>query len=176
MTISIRHAEPDDAPAIHRILSGPHAIWGTLNMPFRRVGDIRARLQDVPEHRYWVVACVGSDAGAELVGSAHLSVCNPPRRRHVGSLALAVRDDWHNKGVGSALLTALINLADNWLNLTRLELVTWVDNTHALSLYQHFGFVIEGTCRAFAYTDGKYLDAHTMARVRLPGESAPPVS
>ena len=32
---------------------------------------------------------------------------------------MSVRDDWHGRGVGTALLAAAIDLADNWLNYTR---------------------------------------------------------
>jgi putative acetyltransferase len=41
---------------------------------------------------------------------------------------MAVRDDWQGKGVGTALMEAALDLADNWLNLTRIELRVYVDN------------------------------------------------
>jgi hypothetical protein len=40
--VSIRHAEPDDAEAIHRILSSPLASAGTLRLPLQSVEGIRA--------------------------------------------------------------------------------------------------------------------------------------
>jgi L-phenylalanine/L-methionine N-acetyltransferase len=43
--------------------------------------------------------------------------------------------DWIQKGVGRARLDAIIDLADNWLNLTRLGLFVFTDNTHAVRLY-----------------------------------------
>ncbi len=63
-------------------------------------------------------------------------------------------------------MKALIDAADNWLNLSRLELTVFTDNEPALKLYQNLGFVIEGTHKKFAFRDGEYIDAHTMARVR----------
>jgi putative acetyltransferase len=48
--------------------------------------------------------------------------------RHVGSIGMAVRDDWQGKGVGTALMEAALDLADNWLNLTRIELRVYTDN------------------------------------------------
>jgi putative acetyltransferase len=78
---------------------------------------------------------------------------------------MAVRDDRQRRGVGTALLRAAIELADGWLNYQRLELTVYTDNLAALHLYRKFGFTIEGTCRAYAFRDGTYVDAYAMARL-----------
>jgi putative acetyltransferase len=46
---------------------------------------------------------------------------------------MAVRDDWQGKGVGTALMEAALDLADNWLNLTRIELTVYVDNAAGIA-------------------------------------------
>ena len=79
---------------------------------------------------------------------------------------MAVRDDWHGKGAGTALMGAAVDLADRWLNLTRLELDVYIDNEPAIRLYKKFGFVIEGTLVDYAYRDGQFVDTYTMARLR----------
>jgi len=79
---------------------------------------------------------------------------------------MAVRDDWQGKGVGTALMQAAIDLADNWLNLTRLELEVFVENTPAIRLYEKCGFTVEGTLVDFAFRDGQYVDTYIMARLR----------
>jgi putative acetyltransferase len=86
--------------------------------------------------------------------------------RHVGSIGMAVRDDWQSKGVGTALMEAALDLADNWLNLTRVELRVYLDNSAAVALYERFGFEIEGTHRRLAFRNGEYVDAYSMARMR----------
>ncbi len=78
---------------------------------------------------------------------------------------MAVRDDWQGKGVGTALMEAALDLADNWLNLTRIELRVYVDNAAAIALYEKFGFEVEGTHRRLAFRDGEYVDSYSMARV-----------
>ena len=40
------------------------------------------------------------------------------------------------------------------------------ENPPAMRLYKKLGFEIEGTHRKYAFRDGAYVDAHTMARVR----------
>ena len=79
---------------------------------------------------------------------------------------MAVRDDWQGKGVGTALMEAVLDLADNWLNLTRVELTVYTDNAAGIALYKKFGFEIEGTHRRYAFRNGEYADAYSMARIR----------
>jgi L-phenylalanine/L-methionine N-acetyltransferase len=62
----------------------------------------------------------------------------------------------------------VIDLADNWLNLSRLELSVYPDNEPAIKLYKKFGFQVEGTQIGSAFRDGQFLDTLMMARVRLP--------
>jgi putative acetyltransferase len=77
---------------------------------------------------------------------------------------MAVRDDWHGRGVGTALLAAVVDLADNWIGYSRLELTAYTDNAAALALYRRFRFEIEGTARGYALRDGELVDAYLMAR------------
>lgn len=79
---------------------------------------------------------------------------------------MMVRDDWQDKGAGSALMRAAVDLADKWLNLSRLELEVYTDNEPAIRLYKKFGFVIEGKLVSYAYRDGQYVDTYAMARLR----------
>ena len=157
----VRRTEPDDYEALHRIFSGPRAVSGTLQMPFPQ-----AKTTPPAARRG---ACATSEPTAcvedEVVGS--LGLKNPPTRwrtRHVATIGMAVRDDWQGRGVGTALMEAALDLADNRLNLTRVELTVYTDNAAAIALYEKFG--IEGTHRRYALRDGEYVDAYSMARVR----------
>jgi putative acetyltransferase len=67
--------------------------------------------------------------------------------------------------VGTALMEAGIDLAENWLNLRRIELEVFVDNTPAIKLYEKRGFEIEGTLHDYAFRDGEYVDSYIMARL-----------
>ena len=161
--VSVRHAEPEDYEAMHRIMSGPKAAAGTLQLPLQSAEAWRKRLAEPPEGLFLLVACVEG----EVVGNLGLETHpNRPRIRHAGSLGMAVRDDWQGKGVGTALMGAALDLADNWLNLRRIELSVYVDNSAAVALYKRFGFEIEGTHRRYAFRDGEYVDAYSMARIR----------
>jgi putative acetyltransferase len=161
--ITIRRAEAGDAHAIHATFSTPKAMAGTLQLPFPTVEMWRKRLSDVPADDFILVA----EVGGNVVGNLGLHLASKsPRRRHAGAIGMSVRDDWHNRGVGSALLAAAVDLADNWLNYTRLELTVYTDNAAAVALYRKFGFEIEGTLKWYAFRGGRMIDAYTMARVR----------
>jgi putative acetyltransferase len=160
---TIRRPEPADFEAVRRIFDGPKAIWGTLQLPYPSAEMWRKRLAEPADGYYGLLAC----AGEEVVGELGL-LTNPtrPRRKHAAKLFMCVRDDWQGKGVGTALMQAAVDMADKWLNLARLELEVFVDNEPAVRLYKKFGFVTEGTLTAFAYRDGGYVDAYSMARLR----------
>ncbi|MBN1565512.1 MAG: GNAT family N-acetyltransferase, partial [Anaerolineae bacterium] len=85
---------------------------------------------------------------------------------HVADLGMMVHADYQGRGVGSALMVAALDLAENWLNISRIELTVYTDNAVAIALYEKFGFEIEGTLRDYAFRGGKYSDTYLMARLR----------
>jgi len=160
--VVIRHSEPEDYRAVHLVYSSPNAMAGTLGLPFSPEQDWREKLSGRRDDSVTLVACVDG----EIVGHLTLMVYMDPRTRHSGHFGIAVRDDWRGKGVGAELMRAALDLADNWLSLTRLDLRVYVDNTSAIALYERFGFEREGTHRRFAFRNGEYVDAHVMARLK----------
>lgn len=163
MRITVRHAEPGDFEALREIHAQPKAVWGTLQLPFPSAEKWRKRVQEMPEGKHFLVACLDD----EIVGALVLwQETRTPRRRHAGGLGMAVHDRWQGQGVGNALMEAAIEMADNWLNLLRLELSVFVDNDPAIRLYRKWGFKTEGTWEKYAFRDGRYVDAYCMARIR----------
>lgn len=170
----IRRAEPSDAAGIALTFRSRQASLGTLQNPYPSVAQWTERLSRNAVHNYVLVAL----AADEIVGHAGLHGSENPRRAHAWGLGMSVRDDWHNRRVGTRLMEALIDLADNWLGALRIELTVYVNNEHALKLYRRFGFEIEGTHRAYSLRNGQYTDTYAMARLhphppRLPGGSTP---
>lgn len=163
MNITIRRVEPTDYEAMQKLFDGPQVVWGTLQLPFPSVEMWRKRLAEPPEGAFGLVACVEN----EIVGQLTIHT-NPsrPRRRHAGGIGMAVRDDFQGKGVGTAILRAATDMADNWLNILRLELEVYTDNKPAVRLYKKCGFEIEGTLKRHSFRAGQYVDVYTMARFK----------
>jgi putative acetyltransferase len=161
--IGVRHAEAPDADALHAIFTDPDVMHWLIDVPYVPQTQTRRQVVELPDGRYMLVAC----SGDEVVGALGFGVSAAPRVRHVGRLGpIAVARAWQGCGVGSALMRAATDLADNWLNLVRLELLVIEGNDAAIGLYRRFGFEIEGTLRAFGFQAGRYVDVHTMARLR----------
>ncbi len=161
--ITVRHVTAEDCSAVARIFAGQKVLRGTFQLPFPSADLWRTRLKEPEPGVIHLVAC----REAEVIGILGIHT-NPnlPRRRHAARLGMAVRDDCQGCGVGSALLAAAVDLADNWLNLVRLELEVYIDNEPAVRLYRKFGFEIEGTLRQFAFLDGVFVDGYQMSRLR----------
>lgn len=160
--IIIRALEPGDLPELTEAWNQPNAYAGTLQLPYTSV-DARqkrsagasanlTRLVAVIEGK--VIGCIGLERFAN-------------RRSHAGQFGLAVHDAYAGRGAGTALISAVIDLADNWLNLKRLELSVYADNARAIALYERFGFEREGVNRAYAWRNGAFVDSLAMARLRL---------
>src|SRR5688572_23573463 len=159
--IEVRAAELSDVEALTRIYADRNAYSQTLQLPFQGLELWRKRLATNDDTQITLVASVAG----KVVGNLGLTRLTRPRRAHVGVIGMGVRDDWQGKGVGSALMQAVLDLADNWLGLRRLELRVYADNARAIALYRKFGFELEGTHRAYAIRNGVYVDSLSMARL-----------
>jgi len=62
-------------------------------------------------------------------------------------------------------MARLLDWADNWAGVLRVELVVHADNERAQALYRNMGFVEEGRMQAYAMKNGRYVDAIAMARL-----------
>jgi len=159
-SLEIRRAEISDAAQIQRVHSGAGAYAGTMQLPYPSVDMWHERLTQPDPNRYLLVGLVDG----VIVGCAGLHLEANMRRRHVASLGITVADDFVGQGVGTALMAELLNLADNWLHILRIELMVFTDNASGIALYRKFGFEIEGTHRADVLRDGKLVDGYSMAR------------
>ncbi len=161
--VVIRRAEPSDAADLRAVMAMPRAQSMTLQLPHPSVGEWQERLDEPPEGFRLLVACLGEESG-RVVGSIGLGVSTRERTRHCGSIGMAVHDDWQGRGIGTRLLEAALDLADNWLQVRRLELEVCADNGPAVALYERVGFEVEGTCRGRVFRGGQFVDTLVMAR------------
>ncbi|WP_322102339.1 GNAT family N-acetyltransferase [Paraburkholderia sp. J41] len=169
--VRVRAAEADDAEAMAALMNHPSVRPGTLSHGYRTGEAVRAWLASQKAGSMTVVA----EYAGQLVGQSELRA-HDGRRAHCGSLGISVDEAYHGRGVGSLLLAALLDAADNALGLRRVELQVFANNTRALALYHKFGFVVEARARAGAIADGALRDVLHMARLVDAPAFAPPVN
>jgi L-phenylalanine/L-methionine N-acetyltransferase len=162
--VTLRRATVADAEALAVLMADEAVYAGVLQMPYPTADMWRKRLEPQATDNFSLhLIAVASGA---VVGSAGISVQgSTPRRRHAGWLGMTVAAEWQGKGIGTFLMDALLDWADNWAGLMRIELTVYTDNARAIALYEKAGFAHEGTHRAYALRAGRFVDAHAMARL-----------
>lgn len=160
----IRAVEPEDFRALKAVYEQPRAYFSTLQMPYQTCDMWRQRLAN-PRDGFWSLAACIDDLP---IGHIALSIPGNSRMRHSGHIGMAVHDDYAGRGIGEWLMRSVLDIADNWLNLMRVELTVYADNQRAQRLYERNGFEAEGRLRRYAFRDGEFVDAIAMARLRQP--------
>lgn len=104
--------------------------------------------------------------GDRIVGDATLHFNHGPKR-HIGELRIFLAKDFRNRGLGSKMFLALIDLAKRH-NLYMLEGEVVADQTHIIKAFQNAGFIVKCIFEDYFITpDGELHDlAHLILRLR----------
>jgi len=160
--VIIRAMEPADALGVSALLGRIGTVEGTLQIPDAALATRLEFLQRVEPQDCKLVAV----AGGQIVGSAGLhTVQTSLRRRHVRLLGIGLAPEWQGRGLGRRMITRLLDWADNWAGVLRVELHVHADNPRAIALYRRLGFVEEGRHVGYALKGGQYVDSFSMARL-----------
>ena len=160
--ITLERFSESHIDGVTALYNEPAITRQVLQMPFQSIEIWRQRLASDNER---LVKLVALHQGA-VIGNIGLEQFSRIRRSHAGNIGMAVAVQWQGKGVGSKLLAAALDVADNWMNLQRVELSVYADNEAAIGLYRKFGFETEGLFRDYAVRDGRLVDTLSMARLR----------
>ncbi|CAH0528886.1 GNAT family N-acetyltransferase [Vibrio hippocampi] len=162
MNIIIRPTEVADAKGISELYSQPKAQRETLQLPLPSTALWQERLSNIPQGLYSYVA----ELDGKIVGNIGFEHSQRPRTAHCASFGIGVHDEYHGMGIGSQLIETILELADNWLNVLRIQIEVTVDNKAAIALYSKYGFEIEGEAQYSVYRDGDYVSTYYMARIK----------
>jgi L-amino acid N-acyltransferase YncA len=160
--VKIRDAVPSDAAAIAAIYNqGIVDLIATLETeertPEERLRWLAAR---GPRHPVLVAELDGA-----IVGWGSLNQFNPRTAYDfVADFSVYVERPWRGKGVGGALLRALIARAKQ-LGYHKLVLAAFPWNAGGMALYQKCGFRTVGIYKEQGLLDGKWVDTIIMEKV-----------
>lgn len=159
--LELRPPLPEDADALWRIARERGVMETTMGLASRPRTDYVERIEEPSPDQHTLVAVLDG----EVAGWGGLTV-RRGRQRHAADLGLAVSTARQRQGIGTALLTALLELADDWLGLRRIELTVLTGNDGARALYERHGFEVEGRLRGYVAGEGALRDVWVMGRLR----------
>ncbi len=166
MVFSVRPIQTEDAAQINAIRRMPGVFENMLALPSEREKRTEDFIANLGLDNHEFVAVTETPQGEKVIGMAGLTVNASPRLRHSATLGIFVHNDYQGQGVGTLLIKTLLDLADNWLLLVRVELGVFTENEGAIRLYKRMGFEEEGIRRKAAIRNGTYADEMIMARIR----------
>lgn len=168
-SLHIRSIHPDDIPDLHAIMSHPQVVETGLHLYTTEYSDTQANFEKSKKGAHRLV---GVHDGKVVVYGL-LRQYLRPRLTHTGEPGVYVHPDYWGQGFGTQMFRKLIDLADNWLPLWRLNLETFSHNEPMQRLAEKFKFQLEGVRRQSAFVNGRFQDINYYARLRPPNLDAP---
>ena len=107
-----------------------------------------------------------------------LAICDSNTNQHIGNIKLDNFDwisatcelgllignkNFWNKNVGFDACSLVVSYAFEKLNMRKILLAVYSNNTNAISLYEKLGFENEGILKNHVYINGHYFDKHYMS-------------
>ncbi len=165
--IVIRKAEPADAAAliahVHAVIDEAPVATSLAHDEFLNSTETERKLlkQIAGEDNSVFLVAVEGEA---LVGVLHVRGGKRRSDRHTAEFGISVRRAWWSRGVGSALMGAMLDWASATTVIRRIELHVNADNRRAIRLYEKFGFVVEGRRRRAILRKMRFINELRMAR------------
>jgi phosphinothricin acetyltransferase len=160
--LRIRDAVPADAAAIATIYN-----QGIID----RIATLETEERTPAERTQWLVArgarhpVLVADLDGAVVGWGSLNQFNPRKAYDfVADFSVYVERAWRGKGVGGALLRALIARAKQ-VGYHKLVLSAFPWNAVGMGLYQKHGFRTVGIYKEQGRLDGKWVDTIIMEKI-----------
>lgn len=163
----IRAIRQSDLPEIYqiRVMDGTREF--TTGLISERMEQTENWYKNLGNNEHILVAEIDTNGKKQVIGSVQLSVRGVPRHRHIGEIGIMVHTDFQGQGIGKKLMEEILKLADESLNLVRVQLTVITCNEKAIKLYESLGFTIEGTLKYGHSLKGSYADLFMMARYNV---------
>jgi ribosomal protein S18 acetylase RimI-like enzyme len=162
MKLNIRPATLKDAPAIHAAEQATALQPGRLvSVPEElRLHDFELKIKALETTGRYIVA----ETQDRVVGHAYLAPMELRAIAHVFRLTIVVHPGFTQQGIGNALMSDLLQSAEEDSRIQKIELLVRATNQSAIHLYQKHGFVEEGRFhKRVRLLDGTFVDDISMA-------------
>lgn len=172
---AIRPARPADVPRIVAIYR-PHVLAGlsTFEVEPPDAGEMARRLSDVVSRGmpYLVAEAEGVVAGYAYANTYRAR----PAYRHTVEDSIYVEDAYAGRGIGRALLDALVRECSARGFRRMVAVIGDSANTASIALHRSCGFEPAGILPAVGWKLGRWVDSVLMHRALGDGADSPPAS
>jgi len=168
--IALTPFEPKDSPLLFRWINEREQVL--LNSLYRPVhqGAHDSWFEDIQRRANVAIFAIRLATDGRLIGTCQLHDIHPVHR--TAELQIRIGDvTQRGAGKGTEAVRLLLDFAFSDLNLNRIYLHVFEENSAALRSYEKAGFVREGVLRQAAYVDGQYRNLVLMSLLR--GERGP---
>ena len=164
-TVTIRRAQPDDA---QNLLDCVKTYIPQSNYIPKLASEIRLSLQQEID---WIQSFLSShnslllvaEYDNQIIGNIDLNGSRRKIMEHTAAIGMGMLSEWRNSGLGTALLSATIDWAQNNPILELIWLQVYSDNLLGLNLYKKMGFQPSGLIKNFFKRDNQYAHSLTMS-------------
>jgi len=130
-------------------------------------GEVKVTLE---EERKIIEDCLISDnklfivaeANGRIVGSLFFRGGTKPRTKHTGEFGVSVLKEYWGLGIGTKLISYLIDWANETNIIKKINLRVREDHQRGIDLYQSLGFKAEGIITRDFIVDGKFFSSISM--------------
>ncbi len=167
-TVTVRSAVPSDAQqriALYRsIVEEGRLTLATPDSFSRSESDEREAIERMTGRDGSL--CLVTVVGNELIGTLEASTGDNAVDAHFCDIKdVWVRKDWRRRGIGSLLMSRLIEWADTTPQIEKLALFVMSTSEPARRMYEKHGFEVEGRgVRDMKFGPGDYADTIFMGR------------
>ena len=99
-----------------------------------------------------------------LAGNCNISRRTKQKNRHRASIGIALKQEFWNLGIGTALFEEMIAIAQDW-DIMQLELEVFEGNDRAMGLYRKMGFeIVSHVPNAIRMSDGSFRKEFLMLK------------
>ena len=164
-TVSIRTAQESDAAA-YLILA--RSIMAEEIYSLTQVDELTLTFE---QEKQWLKSNFENEAhliivaeiDGNIVGQLDFSNGHRKRNSHTGEFGMGVYKDYRGLGIGTLLVSTLVQWARDNPNIEKINLNVHHTNERAIATYKKVGFKIEGVrTKDLKYANGVYVDTLLM--------------
>lgn len=158
--VRLRAHEPEDEPHVYRWINDPEVTEHlSARYPYSHAQE--REFLAIPLTYSNVSLTVVTKAEGRPIGNVSLRGASPETRACGLGIMIGEKDCW-DRGYGTDVMRTICRFGFEMMNLHRIELDVFAENTRARRVYEKVGFVVEGTRRQAYYRRGRYTDVVLM--------------